>query len=155
MSKKNKWCYWALALCAGLVILYILYPSEPSQYVTNKVVVEEAYPITTDVLYDTEWISMDEPEGRTWTIRFTRDMLIDVSHSRKNGKTHVDSGYYYLSDIVPAKFDNSKVGKKTKGRYIVLYDYGVLGYYKITDLGLSEMTLKPSNGGNEIHFRRK
>lgn len=82
-------------------------------------------------------------------------MLIDVSQSRKNGKTYVDSGYYYLSDAVPAKFDKSKVGKKTKGRYIVLYDYGILGYYKITDLGLSEMPLKSSSGGNEMHFRRK
>ena len=63
---------------------------------------------------------------------------------------------YYLSDVKPTSFDHSKVGKVTKGSYLVIYygKYGngeeIMQYYKI--LSLTNDSLKLFH---KADFKRK
>lgn len=113
--------------------------------------IEEAFPITSALLKDTEWERLEDPPGGSFTIKFTdRQML---SHfTREDGSGYSSTCCYYLSPVITQKFDSTKVGTDTRGHYLVMGSYN---YYEIAEIGLSEMVWKYPDSGVIIHFRRK
>lgn len=59
---------------------------------------------------------------------------------------------YYLSDVIPKSFDNSKVGKVKKGSYIILYNDKIkaIEYYKIISLTNDSLKLFHKASKDEI-----
>lgn len=59
---------------------------------------------------------------------------------------------YYLSDVIPKSFDNSKVGKVKKGSYIILYNDKIkaMEYYKIISLTNDSLKLFHKASKDEI-----
>ena len=59
---------------------------------------------------------------------------------------------YYMSDVIPKSFDNSKVGKVKKGSYIILYNDKIkaMEYYKIISLTNDSLKLFHKASKDEI-----
>jgi hypothetical protein len=83
---------------------------------------------STDQLVGTCWLLKTNAKDRKTWMRFYRstilyDEIIDSEIiEERTGNRISKSCYksdYYLSDYTPTKFDRSKVGKRTSGRYIV------------------------------------
>ena len=76
-------------------------------------------------------VSLKELSGTKWKIVDTEDELIlhitEYTNSyRKTTTTFKTSGReasvqnkYYLSDYIPSSFEHSRVGKSTRGKYII------------------------------------
>ena len=79
-------------------------------------------------------VSLKELSGTKWKIVDTEDELIlhitEYSNSyRKTTTTFKTIGRkssvqnkYYLSDYIPSSFEHSRVGKSTRGKYIISYN---------------------------------
>lgn len=71
------------------------------------------------------------------------------------GKRDTTTFLYYLSDILPSRFDFSKVGKKTFGRYLVKYHNGHISSMELARMTIPEMYLKLTESNDTIKFIRK
>ena len=71
------------------------------------------------------------------------------------GKRDTTTFLYYLSDILPSRFDISKVGKKTFGRYLVKYHNGHISSMELARMTIPEMYLKLTESNDTIKFIRK
>ena len=129
-----------------------------SQGYHKQVTLLEIYMITPNHLYlvnnakdtmvytrSSEWASpyvWTDVRGKSWeeinigaglrrSYTFTDSLLIDSLYYSGGRKPTVSKSFYYLQDTVPAKFDMSKVGKPTTGRYIITQNNGRTTYIEI------------------------
>lgn len=79
-------------------------------------------------------VSLKELSGTKWKIVDTEDELILHITEYTNSYTKTTTTFktigressvqnkYYLSDYIPSSFEHSRVGKSTRGKYMVLYN---------------------------------
>ena len=113
------------------IIIIALLPSCTNKEQQSKAQNEEKTidgDFSTDQLVGTCWLLKTNAKDRKTWMRFYRstifyDEIIDSEIiEERSGNRISKSCYktdYYLSDYTPTKFDKSKVGKRTSGRYLV------------------------------------
>ena len=70
--------------------------------------------------------------------------MIDSAFNDNSSKVNVSTSTYYLEDTIPPFFDSSHVGKKVRGRYIVMNRNGKLDVSMINDVDRANLILKDS-----------
>ena len=111
-------------------------------------------------LSGTIWESADRNQRAKDVEIYTDSTIIIICENYRKNVTDTIIFYYYLSDVIPSEFDFSKVGKKTYGRYLVMYHIlpgrnGIMSYRQIDWIGLSEMNQKYTNENVTLQFIRK
>lgn len=154
---RFKYGYQAIYAFIGLLAsLMISCDTKPHQKVSTNtdtsVKTEEAFPMTSTLLKDTEWERKGIPQSSKWTMRFTDRQLAMCVSTSVEGKDYSDTCCYYLSSTIVQRFDSAKVGTETQGKYLVM---GSDNYFEIVDISISEMTLKYPTSGVEFSLARK
>ena len=62
---------------------------------------------------------------------------------------------YYLSEIIPTRFDSSKVGKSTEGNYLVIYDSARHTFSSFYIQKAAKLILKPTTSASTSGFTFK
>ena len=77
--------------------------------------------ISLSVLTNGEWemCSPDMSSYRKTTFLFTNTKMKEIVYFTKRNKTIANEHYFYLSSNKEDTFDNSKVGKRQMGEYII------------------------------------
>ena len=106
----------------------------------------DPYPalITSDDLKGDAWQEQDLPLGIRRTYTFLDSIMIDSAFNDNSCKVNVSTATYYLEDTIPPFFDSSQVGKKVRGRYIVMNRNGKLDVSMINDVDRANLILKDS-----------
>ena len=100
--------------------------------------------ITSDDLKGDAWQEQDLPSGIRRTYTFLDSIMIDSAFNDNSSKVNVSTSTYYLEDTIPPFFDSSHVGKKVRGRYIVMNRNGKLDVSMINDVDRANLILKDS-----------
>lgn len=88
-------------------------------------------------------------------VKFTTTEFIMNEQFTRLGKTITQSYPYYLSETKTLTFDNTQVGKETKGRYLVVYVEQYRQTYCFDIISVSDDTLKISYCEGETTVYKK
>ena len=100
------------------------------------------------------WVEQNENKYKRWSYTIGDSVIVDSTIYKFNGKTHVRWHLYYLADEVPDKFDFSKIGKNTSGKFIIKFYNGRMGYNEILELDERRFTIRHTYYGDSLVFNR-
>ena len=100
------------------------------------------------------WVERHENKYKRWSYTVGDSVIVDSTIYKFNGKNHVLWHLYYLADEVPEKFDFSKIGKNTSGKYIIRFCNGRMTYNEILELDERRFTIRHTYYGDSLVFNR-
>ena len=108
------------------------------------------------VLVNTKWVNEDR--GYVRYLEFEKDSLVETIHFSIINKIVSVSKPYYLSDKLTERFDMTKAGKQTSGKYLLLWNKRLSGieHCEVKTISEDSLTLffgaKPNHVGAADHY---
>lgn len=107
----------------------------------------KAQTFTTSQIKGCKWVDDVSREGVTTTIWFTDSLRYSKNDYLRINKSSLLTAPYYLANEIPHAFDESKVGKETSGKYLVMKEgtakYGyVVSVKEILGISGDKLVLK-------------
>ena len=114
----------------------------------------DAFPITSSLLRGTTW--KREASWGNELVEFTDSYYVfcTINRSYLHGERSTTKTLYYLSDFIPTRFDSSKVGNETEGKFLIIPYFNSVESQEIVWLDLSELHLKGPDD-NVFVYKRK
>ncbi len=114
-----------------------------------------AQEISSDSIKDIVWIDDISDPNEIDRICFTDSCFCDITTYKFNGKTLTNKHPFYLSKTRPNTFNNSLVGEKTSGKYIVVkYNDTEIGIFEIKELTKETLSIT-FEWENTMTFRKE
>lgn len=109
------------------------------------------------VLKDTKWIADYSDSDREYRITFSDTTYVTSVSFIKSERVYNNIYPFYLSDTITESFDKVKVGKDTKGNYLIFYNENnkrkPVNYAKLS-WGMPSQLIMIREGRDTVIFKR-